>query len=90
MLLLNHSVQRFLFFIIGSVLTIALLPMGLFVPQLETTQLLRAFNAAAWNAPGPRPPTPYFLPGDAQFCFAPGAHWTTGFDAKQPPSNCIP
>ena len=82
MILLNHSVQRFLFFIIGSVLTVALLPMGLFAPQSETTELMRAFNAAAWNVPGPRRPTPYFLPGDAEFCFEPGEHWTMGFAAR--------
>ena len=82
MILLNHTVQRALFAIIGSVLTIALLPMGLFAPQSETTQLMRAFNAAAWNAPGARQSTPYFLPGDAAFCFAPGEYWTMGFAAR--------
>jgi len=79
MLLLNPFIQRFLFALIGVVTSVALLPMGLFAPQSETTQLIRAFNAGAWHNPGSRQHNPYFLPGDTQFSFEAGEHWSMGF-----------
>ena len=84
----NPSVYKPLFPAVAIGAALAWLPVNILhwaAPDNETyaqaQTIVGLLTKLAWE-PGFKKDNPYFLPGDAQFQWEPGAHWTLGF-AKQ-------
>jgi len=84
-MLAKPLVYKPLFVVLSVIMAIAFVPSAVLrfaAPNWEFAQQARKITASfvrLAREPGAKRETPYFLPGDAEFSWEPGGHWTLGF-----------